>query len=323
MFLDKKNKVVQPAWDLFSGGNLLGAEQSAVQAMQQQICGMDVSPIPDIMTIKAYYLCRLKRYDEAMKLFASVLEVRPDDAYVQEGYLLALNDSINVTSRGDSSGRNIDANVKGRLILGIGTGRCGSTSLAKLLQRQKNCYASHEHTPRLPWIVNNKRLDFHKRRFHLLLNKYNFVCDVSHWWLPYIEELAQDFNISIVVLKREKEATVNSFYRIKGSGEKGSINHWLDHNGSVWQKNIWDECYPSYNVSDIKEAISLYWEQYYAEVESVRKRESSSIAVFDTNDLSNKNTQYKLLQFCGFSDPVLDKNLHYNKGEVQDGLRMY
>ena len=46
----------------------------------------------------------------------------------------------------------------GKLVIGIGTGRSGSTSLTKLLQLQPNAFVSHERPPRLSWAPNQQRL---------------------------------------------------------------------------------------------------------------------------------------------------------------------
>ena len=61
-------------------------------------------------------------------------------------------------------------------------------------------------------------------------------------------------------MQRDKEQTVSSFLKIKGYGIKGSLNHWTDHDGKYWRKNIWDKTYPKYATNSIKIAIEKYWD---------------------------------------------------------------
>ncbi len=314
--MEKKN-VAQPAWDLFCKGDLAGAEQAASIAIQK-LNNMTVAPVPDIMVLKAFYLCRLSRFHEARSLFGRVLENCPDDIYAQQGYLLSLEDEFSQKSNKEKK------DVNGKLLLGLGTGRSGSTTLAKLWGEQKSCYCSHEHPPRLSWSDSPSRLAFHQQRFDLLCSRYDYVADVSHWWLPYIDTLMATYeNTRIVVLKRTRSATVDSFMKIKGGPGKNAINHWINHDGEFWSKNAWDECYPSYKTGDMKEAIENYWDDYYAIVDDLVKKYPSSIRIFSTEHLSEADKQAELLSFCGFVKPRLKTDIHLNKGDAVDGSRMY
>ena len=311
-----ERNITQPAWDLFSKGNLAGAEQAATLAMQK-LNNMAVHPIPDIMILKAFYLCRLHRFQDARSLFGRVLEACPDDVYAQQGYLLALQDEFAVKPKDKST-------KEGTLLLGLGTGRSGSTTLTKLWAEQEDCYCSHEHPPRLSWKSNSSRLSFHQQRFDLLKSNFKFVGDVSHWWLPYIDSLMENHkNARVVVLKRDRKATVDSFLKIKGGTGKGAINHWIDHDGKFWARNIWDECYPSYKTSDMKEAVEHYWDDYYTTVDSLMQRFPDSVRIFSTEQLSDADTQAELLSFCGFTNPCLKTDLYLNRGDAIDGLHMF
>jgi len=45
----------------------------------------------------------------------------------------------------------IKAGMESRIILGIGSGRCGTRSLADVLNRQPGCRVTHEERPLLAW----------------------------------------------------------------------------------------------------------------------------------------------------------------------------
>ena len=322
-----KQHVTQPAWDLFCQGDLAGAERAAMLAVKQ-MNNTNISPIPDIMILKAFYLSRLQRFEDARRLFGRVLEDRPDDAYAQEGYLLALRDELTLNkSTHKNEVRHTAGNRRkqnGNLLLGLGTGRSGSTTLVKLWKNQKACYASHEHPPRLPWAGGASRLEFHKRRLDLLLESFNFVADAAHWWLPHIDYIMDNYkDVRVIIMKRERKTTVSSFLKIKGGGYKGSINHWMKHDGTYWAKNIWDECYPSYDARDMEKAIGMYWDNYYATVERIMQRFPSSVRIFETERLGEPGAQTEILSFCGFAVPRLKTDLHLNRGDATDGHRMY
>jgi len=211
----------------------------------------------------------------------------------------------------------------GRLVLGIGTGRSGSTSFTKLLSLQPGTYASHEHPPHLPWLPDQGRFRFHIRRFRMLLSILTCTADVSHWWLPYLEQLLGEFpDARIVVLKRDRHETIRSFESILGPEGAGQ-NHWVDHGGIGWQRNRWDSCFPKYPAAGRSEAIGLYWDEYYTKAHKLSEQYPENILVRDTSELDDIEAQEKILFFCGFRNPLTVRDLKLNKGNTVDGVMHY
>lgn len=57
------------------------------------------------------------------------------------------------------------ATASGSLVLGLGPGRCGSTTLAEMVgQRGQGC-ATHKNPPLVHWSPRAEQLAFHKQRF--------------------------------------------------------------------------------------------------------------------------------------------------------------
>ncbi len=81
----------------------------------------------------------------------------------------------------------------GQLVIGLGTGRCGSTSLAAMLGTVKNSCCTHESPPLIFWTPQSEQVAFHIKRFRILANYYSLVADVSHWWLNSIEQVSDQF----------------------------------------------------------------------------------------------------------------------------------
>src|SRR5690606_35389199 len=89
-----------------------------------------------------------------------------------------------------SSGRwVIKAGMESRIILGIGSGRCGTRSLADVLERQPGCRVTHEERPLLAWDADQKgeRLRARFARWRQLRSE-PIVGDVASFYLPYLDE---------------------------------------------------------------------------------------------------------------------------------------
>mmetsp|Transcript_32551 Transcript_32551/g.45161 ORF Transcript_32551/g.45161 Transcript_32551/m.45161 type:complete len:229 (-) Transcript_32551:492-1178(-) len=119
--------------------------------------------------------------------------------------------------------------VKKRVVIGVGTGRCGTKSFQKLLNKQPGtsithetgaewCYpdctgcsdlywndAGHEPSHEERRALAGKRLQELQRR------KAELVGDIAAWNLPYVEHFLElDPEVKILVLKRTREHTIRS-----------------------------------------------------------------------------------------------------------------
>lgn len=211
----------------------------------------------------------------------------------------------------------------GRIVLGMSTGRSGSTSLARLLSAQEGSYFTHEVPPIVYWPPAPEQVRFHVRRFQMLSRYYEFVGDVAHWWLNCRQQIRESFpDARFIGIKRDTDQTVASFERIKGSGA-GSINHWHDHDGTYWSKNIWDPCYP---VEDInlgrpaspeemdamrRSAVRAYVEEYNSRIES-----DDSTLQLEIDDLNDPGIVDRINQHCGTR--LTFERVEANKEYIQD-----
>lgn len=218
-----------------------------------------------------------------------------------------------------------DKNIKkvktfSNLIFGLGTGRSGSTSLYFLLSKQENTFSSHEYPPLIKWEDDKKNVFFHLNKCSILLNNFNFVADVSHWWLKYVELIIKKYPNSVFIcMQRDKHETVSSFLRIKGYGNKGTLNHWTNHDGRHWRHNIWDKTYPKYETNSLEYAIEEYWDQYYFISQSLEKKFPNNFRIFNIKNLSSKKGQMEILQFCKFPNPKIQLSIKENTNSIKDG----
>lgn len=188
-----------------------------------------------------------------------------------------------------------------QLIIGIGTGRCGTHSLAKILDSQKDAGITHElgDQPYLKWKndpkISNVILHFRKEG-----TTKKFFGDVSFYYLNYLEEILREFpDAKIVSIKRDPDSTVASYMK----WTEGR-NHWKEHTGIRWRKCVWDDCYPKYEL-DKKESIQQYWKDYYLKVDELSKKYPSNFFHLNMEDLNSEKRVEDLLDFCGFESKII------------------
>jgi hypothetical protein len=218
----------------------------------------------------------------------------------------------------------------GRLVLGLGTGRCGSTSLTALLTTVDGSCATHENPPLIYWQKLPEQIALHVERFALLREFFPLVFDASHWWGNAVDDILARFpDVRIVGLHRETERCIQSFLKIKGSG-RGSINHWAPSGNGIWRTNIWDPLYPSYpspqRAADQpdaakQEAIRRYVVDYNAALAALRERLPDQVLLIRTEDLAQPAAQQRLFDFIGVSGTISARLL--NAGTVAEGQHAY
>lgn len=225
------------------------------------------------------------------------------------------------------------AATRGTLGLGLGPGRCGSTTLADMVRRSGSCCATHENPTLVHWSPKIEQLAFHKKRFSLLLDYFPVVFDAAHWWLNPVEDLLQAFpDLRLVALMRDPDGCAESFLRVKGVGP-GSINHWADHDGRYWKPALWDTLYPSYDVTDFAAAppdfedpnavrrlqfdmVRRYAADYNAALLAWKEALEDKLLVVPTDSLSDRECQRKIYDFIGIEGEFFEAVR--NRGTTDD-----
>lgn len=195
------------------------------------------------------------------------------------------------------------------LIIGLGTGRCGTMSLSKLLTAQENCFVTHEMGGR-PLLSWNKDEYLFENYYRLIKNRrQQFIGDVAFYNLPYaIDYLSKNEKTVFVILRRDKQETIKSYLK-KTEGR----NHCITHDGSKWRLDSWDKCYPKFDVTEKEAALSAYYDHYY---ELCNQLPQEKCFWMKTNELNNEQKCIEMLKFCGFLNPTyikFKKNLSHVK----------
>jgi hypothetical protein len=214
----------------------------------------------------------------------------------------------------------------GQLMLGLGTGRCGSTSLTSLLASVEGSCCTHENPPLIFWKPEREQVQFHLRRFELLMRYFPLVVDVSHWWLNVLDNVFSAFPKSKAIgMHRDADRCVQSFMRIKRYGRQ-SWNHWVPYGNDVWATHSWDPTYPTYSIpidvsnpDRIKDAlISRYVWEYNVQLKVLAERFANKVMLVKTEEFNEPTIQERIFDFAGVAGHVSKHNL--NVRSVTDGI---
>jgi hypothetical protein len=188
------------------------------------------------------------------------------------------------------------------IIFGLGSGRCGTNSLAKLLNNQPQTQVGNETIISEYYPPNKNKL---LKLFKIMKGyKKEFVGEVAHWYLNYVPMILDiNTNTKFICLKRNKLDTVNSYVR-KVTNINGVANHWTIRSSKHWQldyyKNSYSIGHPEYDLPMI-EALNKYWDEYYEKADYYENcyRDNFRIVIME-HIFSNKDTQTDILKFLGY-----------------------
>jgi len=197
--------------------------------------------------------------------------------------------------------------VPGQIVIGVGPGRCGSTSLSEMLATIQNSCCTHEGPPLIFWRPTSEQVEFHVRRFTMLAEYYSVVSDVSHWWLNAVGEIWERLpEAKVIGLVRDPEECAGSFMRIQGFG-KGSLNPWAPRGDTFWRTGLWDATYPSYPVPDLSkhdpdqvklEQITRYVREYNAGMAELSESQPDRVKLLRTETLSSPEVQAEIFSMA-------------------------
>jgi len=245
------------------------------------------------------------------------------------------------------------------IIIGLGTGRCGTQTLARLLNMQKSALITHEKNPHtISWIGSDDVILSNIQEFeqaiktgkpelsitHFATNKniqekmdsiksVKLVGDVAFYYLPYVRLiLKKNFNIQFICLQRDEEETVNSYIKkTRGKKRRGILdklfpskerNPWIHHNGRKWSKDpLWDKCYPKYDINNKKEAIRLYWQEYYQTASELQQEFPENFRIFPMESLNSIKGQKEILSFVRITENNMILNVGLKENVSDSGRK--
>lgn len=176
-------------------------------------------------------------------------------------------------------------------MIGLGTGRCGTTSLASLLNSVRGCGVTHEEgdiRANLSWDFSRDGIE--KALKTMESRPQGVVGDVAFYYLPYVRYIAEARpDATFICLRRDREGTIESYMK-KTEGR----DHWRPGEG---RPDHWDRMYPKFEAEDKRTAIGMYWEFYYRAVDELM-RSGVRVRTFDMSSLNDEKAVAEILGFC-------------------------
>lgn len=210
----------------------------------------------------------------------------------------------------------------GQIVLGMGTGRSGSTTLAGILASVDGSRVTHENPPLIFWEPHPRQVQFHLRRFQVLAQHFEFVADCSHWWLNVTDRFFDTFpSGKIIGVYRDTEACAKSFMKV--SALPRDHNHWvMPHNG-IWPSDRWSPTYPQYAMpDDVKQSrdqskfalIKRYVAEYNERLHRIAAERPKRALLLRTEELDDAATRTKIADFL--ERPIAASAVRLNVGTI-------
>jgi hypothetical protein len=169
---------------------------------------------------------------------------------------------------------------------------------------ENHCYGS----------MINKKNTFYNHNLVNVKEPPLFHINISHMLLDYIDLfLKTDNSIKVVILKRNRENTINSIYNRYILNEK----HYNRDNNST--NNFWfREYFNELNDENYQEIIGEYYDNYYNKVNELKVKYPDNFHEVKTETIFNsKEQQEKMFQFCGFKKYNICLGVHENKRDYK------
>ena len=205
------------------------------------------------------------------------------------------------------------------LIFGLGSGRCGTLSLATILDAQYTTTVSFEAYYKLPCLPNSDVLN---QTLKLIsLHPGRTIGDVGFYYLYYVPEILKiNKNTKFICLKRNKEDTIDSQLR---AGRSLGHMHVVDEHSKHFnhdacdldneENRIFRASFPKYDLP-LEDAWAKYHDDYYEAAAYYEKTYPKEFKVFDMNSALNTiDGQKEMLDFADLGSHFILPNVRIFK----------
>ena len=185
------------------------------------------------------------------------------------------------------------------MFIGIGTGRCGTVSLSKIIGGCDGCCVFHEahwqqkqhksNRP-LPWAFDQNLAEERINNMKKREGMFSLFGDVAFYYLNYLDYFIEKYpNLKIVHIRRDKKLVVDSY--LAKTSEEYDYDNWTE--GAKNASGIWTPCFPKYKVSSKREGIGLYYSEYI----NATKKYKNRMLEIDVEDINTLEGQGKIFNY--------------------------
>ncbi len=194
--------------------------------------------------------------------------------------------------------------------IGFGTGRCGTMSLARIVNECHNTEVGHEQRKfRVDWYKPKQRkLRRMASSFKSKGKKGILAGDVALYWLPQIKLIRRVClpKVKLVCLHRDKQETVESFLNKSKTADRLRPDKWTGQ-----RILLGDNMFPTLDGCNIRQSLEFYWEMY--------EQWSRSIENVYHMDMYQLNSQESLADLFDYleipnKDRAFPTRTRYNEG---------
>jgi len=183
-------------------------------------------------------------------------------------------------------------------IIGIGTARGGTQSLAHVLQEQ-GLDVGHEESVSIPW-----QRDMPSRYGRTVKHLRRTDGDVACWLTQAARDLLEDIPAAKVLgVLRSKEDTVESLVECFGAQRIRA------------SKPFGPMCFPTYTDCSVEEAWARYWDEHVRVVSALKDTYPSRVLTVDPEILSAPETQQQIARFLEIDNWTHVTDCHKGKRE--------
>lgn len=191
-----------------------------------------------------------------------------------------------------------------RLVIGLGTGRCGTTSLTAFLNQQESIYMLHEGKylrsdshDIFQWSGDTSNVLSYLDSLLTQYSTYDFIGDVGMYFLNYTDSILEHYpQTKFVCMSRSQGEVVKSYMKWTHGR-----NHWIAHDGTQWTLDpVWDPAYPKFDVNEKEVALQLYWQYYQERVEKLIVEYPDNVALMPLSEFNTKEGKHRLLDFIDY-----------------------
>ena len=199
-----------------------------------------------------------------------------------------------------------------QIVIGIGSGRCGTTSLSYLLSGCRGVLVTHEEIPGPRWPPKPKHAG--KALRFLVEGRFEDVSgvraphttgDVALYWGPYVEEMIGYIpDLRVIGLIREKAACVES------------LHETFQTDSYITQPAV--QAYPTVE-GEGREAWANYWDLYHDLITSLAKKHPDNVTAIRTEEMSTREGQRKVFRAAGIAPAdwrFQDECRHHTREEI-------